>query len=370
MRNAWQRVRGGLWPVLQQSVAAALSWWLARQIFDHHTPLFAPMATLVALNTPLGGRGTNAVRVVSGVIAGVIVGALAFRLLGDGIFSVGVAVLCSLVVALVLDGERITMAQAAIGAVISVASGQQAGIDRVEDALFGAGVALVFSQLLFPAHPLALLHRAEADTLRALGQVLDLTAGSLQKAYDDEGRWTAQLWDALRPVYTSIHDLNRIRDDALAAARRTPHWSRRQAPVRQEAVAAGCLGLLGNSCLTLIRATVGLDARGRHAVAPTVRGLSGALSTLAGGPGSSVSRLDATRRVLGVVHDRPNHLPDPVWASALQVGEDILVAAGADAETAGRAVRDRAADVPLAKPPTLAWSSLKRRRRNRPGSRR
>ncbi len=138
MYEAWSRVKGNLWPVLQQSAAAALSWWIAGTVFDHHVPLFAPIATLVALNTPVGGRGTNAVRVMSGVIAGVVVGQAAFRLLGHGDGAVGAAVLCALLVALLIDGERITMAQAAVGAVISVAAGQQAGIDRVLDALLGA----------------------------------------------------------------------------------------------------------------------------------------------------------------------------------------------------------------------------------------
>ncbi|CAL9278133.1 putative protein [Streptomyces sp. SudanB5_2050] len=165
MHRAWLRARDNLWPVLQQAAAAVLSWWSARSVFDHHVPLFAPIATLVALNTPVGGRGTNAVRVLSGVVAGVVVGQLAFRFLGHDALSVGVAVLCALLVALLIDGERITMAQAAVGAVISVASGQQAGVDRVLDALLGAGVALVFSQLLFPPHPLALLRRAESATL-------------------------------------------------------------------------------------------------------------------------------------------------------------------------------------------------------------
>ncbi|MFB7032463.1 FUSC family protein, partial [Streptomyces sp. NPDC056295] len=159
MAKLRRRVEDNLWPVLQQAVAAALSWWIADDLIDHHVPLFAPIATLVALNTPLGGRGTNTVRVLVGVISGVVVGQLAFTLLGHdhGAVTVGAAVLCALLVALVLDGWRITMAQAAVGAVICVAAGQQAGIDRVLDALIGGAVALVFSQLLFPVHPLALL---------------------------------------------------------------------------------------------------------------------------------------------------------------------------------------------------------------------
>ncbi|MFD3654562.1 hypothetical protein [Streptomyces sp. NPDC058620] len=61
-------------------------------LFDHHVPVFAPIATLFALNTPVGGRGTNAVRVVCEVVAGVVVGQPAFHFLGHGATSVGVTV--------------------------------------------------------------------------------------------------------------------------------------------------------------------------------------------------------------------------------------------------------------------------------------
>ncbi|MFD0037170.1 substrate-binding domain-containing protein [Streptomyces anulatus] len=227
MYEAWLRVRDNLWAVLQQSVAAALSWWIAGNVFDHHVPLFAPIATLVALNTPVGGRGTNAVRVMSGVLAGVIVGQLAFHFLGHGDAAVGAAVLCALLVALLLDGQRITMAQAAVGAVISVAAGAQAGIDRVQDALLGAGVALVFSQLLLPPHPLSLLRRAETATLKGLGRALELTARALEESAEER---EAQPWEKSRPVYTLLNDLGGTRSDAIAVARRTPHWRGRQEP--------------------------------------------------------------------------------------------------------------------------------------------
>ncbi|MYR44497.1 FUSC family protein [Streptomyces sp. SID5910] len=364
MHEAWLRVRDNLWPVLQQAVAAALSWWIARSVFDHHVPLFAPIATLVALNTPVGGRGTNAVRVLAGVVAGVVVGQLALRLLDHNALSVGAAVLCALLVALVIDGERITMAQAAVGAVISVASGQQAGIDRVLDALLGAGVALVFSQLLFPPHPLALLRRAETATLEGLGRALDLTARALDEAGEERG---APPWEELRPIYTLLYDLAGTRDDVVAVARRTLLWRGRREPVVQEIATTKYLDLLGNSCLTLIRGASALDTRHRRSVAHTVRGLSEVLAALARAPANHAVRQRAAHRTLAVVRGAPDAeggpaLPVAVLESARLVAGDILVFAGADVDEAETALREGATDVPVSVAPRLRWSPRSRRR--------
>ncbi|MFJ8545295.1 aromatic acid exporter family protein [Streptomyces sp. NPDC093586] len=351
--------------MLQQATAAAFSWWIARNVFAHHVPLFAPIATLVALNTPVGGRGTNAVRVLSGVVAGVVVGQLAFRFLGHDAPSVGVAVLCALLVALFIDGERITMAQAAVGAVISVASGQQAGIDRVLDALLGAGVALVFSQLLFPPHPLALLRRAESATLEGLGRALDLTARALD---EPEGEHDAPPWEELRPVYTLLTDLGGTRDDAIAVARRTLLWRGRHEPVVQEIATTKYLDLLGNSCLTLIRGASALGTGHRQAFARTVRELSEVLTVLATAPANHAVRQHAIRWTLGIVRSAPEAeggpaLPVAVWESVRLVAGDILVFAGADADEAERALHEGAADLPVGIPPRLRWSPRPRRRR-------
>ncbi|MFD4020020.1 FUSC family protein [Streptomyces sindenensis] len=347
MHEAYSRVKDNLWPVLQQSAAAALSWWIAGDVFDHHVPLFAPIATLVALNTPLGGRGTNAVRVMSGVIAGVVVGQVAFRFLGHGDAAVGAAVLCALLVALLIDGQRITMAQAAVGAVISVAAGQQAGTDRVLDALLGAGVALVFSQVLFPPHPFTLLRRAEAATLKGLSRALELAARTLDASADEHEE---QPWKELRPVYTLLNDLGRTRDDAIAVARRTPRWRSRQEPIQQETASTRYLDLLGNSCLTLIRGATILTPSHRNAFAATVRGLSGVLNALAEARGSHAVLQHAARRTLSIVRNTPEHdsaVPVAVRESIRLVATDILVFAGANPDDAQRAVHDGSTDITI-----------------------
>ena len=50
-------------------------------------------------------------------------------------------------------GTRIVVAQAAVSAILIVALAvAEAGVDRLADALIGAGVALVFGQILFSPH--------------------------------------------------------------------------------------------------------------------------------------------------------------------------------------------------------------------------
>ncbi|AXQ53365.1 hypothetical protein D0C37_01060 [Streptomyces koyangensis] len=96
------------------------------------------------------------------------------------------------------------------------------GSVRVEDALLGAAVTLAFSQLLFPAHPVSLLARAQTRTLRALSEVLELTSRTLRAENERIGR----VRDDMRPLYSLLDE--RRRSDfapavgAPAALRRCP----------------------------------------------------------------------------------------------------------------------------------------------------
>lgn len=334
MGRAWRRVADNGWPVLQQAMAAALSWWVAGLVFDHHLPVFAPIATLVALNTPVGGRGTNAVRVVSGVIVGVIVGRIAYQFLGHGAPAIGTAVLAALLAALVLGGERITMAQAAVGAVISVAAGQQAGIVRVEDALLGAAVALAFSQLLFPAHPVSLLARAQTRTLRTLGEVLGLTARTLRA----ENERIDRVWDDMRPLYSLLDNLAGTRENTSAVATLTRRRRRNTEAVQREIASARHLNLLGNSCLSLIRTAMTLDERRRSAFAPAVGALEQVVRLLADEPRDDEVRRRAADAALHILQNPPDTATPQataVWQNVRMAVRDVVAFAAAEPDPPG-----------------------------------
>ncbi len=66
------------------TLAATLAWLIATRIMQHHIPFFAPIAAVVALNTTLGQRGSNAIRLLVGVGMGIVVSEFALWLLGGG----------------------------------------------------------------------------------------------------------------------------------------------------------------------------------------------------------------------------------------------------------------------------------------------
>src|SRR5215210_2314089 len=180
------RTAADLWPLLQGTAAATAAWVIAKYVFHHEQSVFAPIAALVALNTALGERGLNAIRLLQGVFVGIIVGEATLSLLGGGAGSMAVGIFVATGLAHALRGTRIVIAQAAVSAILTVALGDaEAGVDRLTDALIGAGVALVFSQLLFAPEPVRLLRRAETAALERMASALALTAGALERD-DDE----------------------------------------------------------------------------------------------------------------------------------------------------------------------------------------
>ncbi|MFF7815439.1 FUSC family protein [Streptomyces sp. NPDC007945] len=346
LAGTWQRTRGQLWPVAQQAVACGLSWWVARLLFDHHVPLFAPIATLVALNTQLGGRGTNAVRVVLGVVCGVLIGQAAYMALGHaaGAVAVGCAVLVALLAALALDGERVTMAQAGVSAVIAVASGRPAGAERVQDVLVGAAVALLFSQMLFPVHPLKLLRGAETAALRRLAGLLRL--GSQVHGNDPEELLPAES----RALSQLLHDVDQARTDMVGVARRTPRWRVHRSSVQAMSRAALRLGMLGNSCLLLVRLAAESAPETEGPLDAAIDALADVLEAYAATEPAAPARRRCVRSALAVAARFPAEPGAHHAAERLAVGlavRDLLVVAGVPMTDAERAVREHAPDAPL-----------------------
>jgi hypothetical protein len=60
--------------VLQGTVAATAAWVIAERVVGNHEPFFAPIAAVVGLNASLGERGLNAVRLLLGVVVGIVAG--------------------------------------------------------------------------------------------------------------------------------------------------------------------------------------------------------------------------------------------------------------------------------------------------------
>ena len=180
--SAVRRTAAAAWPILQQTAAAGLAWAVAVAVLDHPSPFFAPIAAVIGLNEVPGRRGSNAVRLLIGVVVGIVVGELAVAVAGGGVWTLTGATFTAMVIAQLIDGARIVTAQAAVSAILITAFGDPSqGVNRLVEALIGGSVALVFSQLVFSPDPLRLLRRAEMRVLTAMADGLRLTADALER---------------------------------------------------------------------------------------------------------------------------------------------------------------------------------------------
>ncbi len=62
-----------------------VAWLVATRVAEHADPFFAPVAAVVGLNATLGRRGTNTVRLLTGVVIGVLVGELILWAVGGSV---------------------------------------------------------------------------------------------------------------------------------------------------------------------------------------------------------------------------------------------------------------------------------------------
>ena len=350
LQRAWQRLVTGTWSLVQQTVAATAAWVIAKQVVDHPEPFFAPIAAVVALNTAFGERGSNALRLLQGVVVGIVIGELALALLGSGYVQLPVALFVAMAIARATGGARVTVAQAAAGAILTVVVGDaETGFERLADALIGAGVALVLTQFLFSPEPLGLLRRAESAAIAEMAYGLRLTGQALA---DGDDRVAGQALDALRTLRDELTELARVREASIRVARHSVVWRRRTPLVVREKENAGHLDLLGDSCLMLTRVATRIRTGTREWLAPHLHELAGTLSDLSADPDDPATRQDAVSRTLrtaqSLAHDLSVHgsptSESPEEATVIVsriVAADIMIFSGIDPAQAIDAVHRR-----------------------------
>ena len=86
------RVRAGWRTMMQAAVACAASWAVAKWLWGHPAPFFAPVAAIIALGQSYYERGRRAVELVVAVTIGVAVADLLAYELGTGVPQLALAV--------------------------------------------------------------------------------------------------------------------------------------------------------------------------------------------------------------------------------------------------------------------------------------
>lgn len=361
-----ERVLDDAWPLLQGTAAATTAWVIAKYVVDHPQPFFAPIAALVALSTSLGERGRKALGLLLGVIVGIAVGELTLLTVGDGYGSLAIAIFVSTAVVRAVNGAQIALVQAAVSAILVVAlADPDAGGARLIDALIGAGVALIFSQLLFSPEPLRLLRRAEAAALAAMADGLSSLAQALE--HDDDAIAEHAI-ETLRDLSDELSELGRVRRASTRVARHSLAWRSHLKPVVQEKENAGHLDLLGASCVVLVRTTASLGSVQRAKLAPRVYELAEALTELAAHLADRTVRQSVADRSLTLATEISTEVEpsDSAFAAAVMsvrlVAIDLMVVAGIELEDAVAAVRQGIQSRRVPAPPEAAQARFSWRR--------
>jgi len=286
---------------------------------------------VASLNAARGERGLNAVRVVLGVLLGILVGEAAVAVGGDGYASLGGATLVAMVAALAISGERLVVGHAAIAAILTVALPHPgAGPDLLTDALIGVGIALTLSQLIFPPEPDVLVRRAEAAAVRTLADGLRLTAAALEQG--DEAL-AARARSFLRETPGRLVALTQARRSGSRVARWSPIRRRRGTAVRDDQAAR--LHLLAGSCLMLTRAVLELDAPAAD-LATAIRDLAASLDDAADALGEPAARQRAVESALALARRDPGREAGGsselgvAWAALRTTARDVVAVAGTD----------------------------------------
>lgn len=219
-QQAWLQIKASWGDTLCGGLAAGLAWFISQNILGHSNPLFASMAALVCLSPGLANHGKQAFYLLIGVTTGVLVGefALLFPPIPTPVRISAVAFIASLLAASYAI-VPVLVIQSGMAAVMVFAMGPQAaGFSRLFDVALGAGIGLIFSQVLFTPDPLKSLSISAELFFRELAGIFDSAATALEK------QDTAQALQALQNcnrVHASLISLA----GSVSSAQESAIWS-------------------------------------------------------------------------------------------------------------------------------------------------
>lgn len=247
------RLSAKRWHIAQCAVAAGVAWLIARDLLDHDTPFFAPLAAVVCLGTSYGQRLPRVFEVTVGIALGVLLADLLVVQLGSGAWQMALIVALAMSAGFLLASRQMLVMQAAVQSIVITALLPTPGqaLVRWTDALIGGGVALVAATVV-PSAPLrrpreqaALVVRKISALLRAAAQVM--REGELDPALD-------LLADA-RATDGLIRELQDAADEGMAVISSSPFRVRHRGSVRQMAEMVDPLDRALRSTRVLVRQT-------------------------------------------------------------------------------------------------------------------
>ena len=182
MRQRGHALRLMALPIVQCSVAAAIAWLVATQIFEHSRPFFAPIAVVICIGVGFGQqRLRRVVELVVGVSVGIGVGDLLILQIGAGWWQLALVLALAMTISVVLGGGTLVTLQAGSSAILVATllpPGGTAGLDRMLDALIGGLLGLA-AVAVMPGDPREVLDGRARDLLEELSAALVAAAEAI-----------------------------------------------------------------------------------------------------------------------------------------------------------------------------------------------
>jgi uncharacterized membrane protein YgaE (UPF0421/DUF939 family) len=231
LRARVTRLRSKGWVIGQCAIAAGIAWWLAKDVFGHTLPFFAPIAAVVSLGMSYGQRQRRVAEVTVGVALGVLLGDTLTHLIGSGGVQIAVIVAAGMSIALLLDAAQLIVIQAAVQGIVVAALAPAPGdaFLRWTDALIGGAVALVAATVV-PRAPLRRPRDQAAVVVRKIAELLRCSADRLGDGDAEEA--LAVLRDA-RSTDTLIAELRAASEEGLSVVSASPFRRRHGTHQRQ-----------------------------------------------------------------------------------------------------------------------------------------
>jgi uncharacterized membrane protein YgaE (UPF0421/DUF939 family) len=161
---------------LKVAIACGLAWWLG-QLLGSPRPFDAVLAAIILMQGHAYGSLLNALQFLVGVVAGLVLGIVADRVVG-----VSPPVLAALMFVCLLMGGWLKVSsqgfnnQIAVSALLVLASGSATNIARLWETALGGAIGVLVAALLWPPNPVRglrqeyreILHGLRSDVLRGL----------------------------------------------------------------------------------------------------------------------------------------------------------------------------------------------------------
>ncbi|MDR8412508.1 FUSC family protein [Nonomuraea sp. 3-1Str] len=330
--------------IVQSAVGAGLAWTAAIHLLGHPRPFFAPISVLICLGVGLGQRLRRVIELVVGVSLGVGVGDLLVAWIGSGAWQLALVVALAMGTATLLNGAPLFVAQSGSSAVLVatlVPGAGGGGLDRMLDALTG-GVIAIAAVALLPISPFTLAARHASAVLDALSTVLERAADAIERGDAD---LAAEALAVGRGTQSTVEDFQQALVTSKEVALVSPlHWHRRTRLARYQKASVPIDHALRNARVLARRtlASLGEATPPPVSLAASMREVSEAALLLqlelAAGRDPVLTRQALTATAGRQRPERLGFSADVIVAQLRSIVVDLMLATGADPETAGAAL--------------------------------